>query len=738
MLWGTGDASTLHHILTVTWRIILVLLGVNALIIVHEFGHFVVARLCGVRCDKFYIWFDAYDFRFFRFKWGQTEYGLGWLPLGGYVKMLGQEDNPGGIKEEIERAKRESEKSPEAKKLLEEKEKEAKDLYAPDSYLSKNVFQRMAIISAGVIMNVLFAVICATFAFMLGFPEATSRIGSVLPSSPAWTVGLLPGDKVVALDGKPSSLFADITLAILDREPVVMTIEREQNGTVETIEKTVTPMMKKGQMTPLIGVSPSSSLNLTLREKAYSTTLDEAENERLSALFAAVPARSRLVAMNGEEVRTPADYQKLARKNLTKPIRFEFAETDKKGNLIEGGKRGGVELPPEAAAETGIRLTMGEITALADGSVGAGAGLKKQVKDATGEIVEHGDIPTAINNEPILDPLAFPFQIYQLASQSAGPKEILLTVKRNGESVDVPLSITEIPGYSGQTSFNGNLACQEIGISFEVLPVISGTDAGVTFSSDARPIGSLLDSIQFSLAKPGKDASKEIQQRYGAILHHGKKTKSGGFLYKIGSPEPEEAQTKALFWFAELVNQLPTGTPLKIESRNSAGDKFVLETTVTRPGTVQRIDRNIQFDVNETKIAKAKDFETALALGWNKTIDSMGLIYRQLKNIGRNISVKAFGGPVMIVDLAYRTTGTGDGTFLLFLCLIGANLAVINLLPIPVLDGGHLVFLLYEMIFRRPPNENIQIILSYIGLFLILGLMVWVIFLDVARIFGLM
>ncbi len=89
----------------IAWAVLLVILGLNALIIVHEFGHFIVARWCGVRCDKFYIWFDLFGYRLCRFRWGDTEYGIGWAPLGGYVKMFGQEDNPGEARAEIERAK---------------------------------------------------------------------------------------------------------------------------------------------------------------------------------------------------------------------------------------------------------------------------------------------------------------------------------------------------------------------------------------------------------------------------------------------------------------------------------------------------------------------------------------------------------------------------------------------------------------------------------------------------------
>ena len=142
----TEDASAWVNFLSITWRVFLVVLGVNMLVIVHEFGHFIVARMCGVRCDKFYIWFDAYGFKFFSFKHGDTEYGLGWLPLGGYVKMFGQEDNPGGIQAEIDRAKAENVQKGENLSEAEKKQRAdeinelEKQLYAPDSYLSKNVF----------------------------------------------------------------------------------------------------------------------------------------------------------------------------------------------------------------------------------------------------------------------------------------------------------------------------------------------------------------------------------------------------------------------------------------------------------------------------------------------------------------------------------------------------------------------------------------------------------------------
>ena len=86
-----------------------VLVGLGFVIFVHELGHFAVAKLCGVKCEKFYLGFDIAGLKLCKFRWGETEYGIGILPLGGYVKMLGQEDNPAKLREEMERAKQKAE-----------------------------------------------------------------------------------------------------------------------------------------------------------------------------------------------------------------------------------------------------------------------------------------------------------------------------------------------------------------------------------------------------------------------------------------------------------------------------------------------------------------------------------------------------------------------------------------------------------------------------------------------------
>src|SRR5829696_1232136 len=78
--------------------------GLGFVIFVHELGHFLVAKACGVKCEKFFLGFDIYGLKIFSFQWGETEYGIGILPLGGYVKMLGQDDNPARYSEEARRS----------------------------------------------------------------------------------------------------------------------------------------------------------------------------------------------------------------------------------------------------------------------------------------------------------------------------------------------------------------------------------------------------------------------------------------------------------------------------------------------------------------------------------------------------------------------------------------------------------------------------------------------------------
>jgi regulator of sigma E protease len=116
-----------------------------------------------------------------KFQWGETEYGIGILPLGGYVKMLGQDDNPANAAQERERSRAQTGHQGAAGVASTGAAAAPGNTPAldPRSYMAKSVPQRMAIISAGVIMNLIFAVIMAVAAYSMGVREVACGLGRV-------------------------------------------------------------------------------------------------------------------------------------------------------------------------------------------------------------------------------------------------------------------------------------------------------------------------------------------------------------------------------------------------------------------------------------------------------------------------------------------------------------------------------------------------------------------------------
>ncbi len=165
------------------------LLGLSLLIFIHELGHFVAARMFGIRVDKFYLFFDAYDRRLCRFRIGDTEYGIGWLPFGGYCKIAGMVD--------------ESMDTESLKKAPQ-----------PYEYRSKPAWQRFIVIVAGVFMNLVVGIFI--FAMLLFTREkqylSVSEVNrdGVQVSALARELGFQTGDRIVAVDGRRVHRFGDV------------------------------------------------------------------------------------------------------------------------------------------------------------------------------------------------------------------------------------------------------------------------------------------------------------------------------------------------------------------------------------------------------------------------------------------------------------------------------------------------------------------------------------------------
>ncbi len=126
----------------------------------------------------------------------------------------------------------------------------------------------------------------------------------------------------------------------------------------------------------------------------------------------------------------------------------------------------------------------------------------------------------------------------------------------------------------------------------------------------------------------------------------------------------------------------------------------------------------------------------AFALGLRETKESVWQVIVTLRKLVKGeLSVSGFGGPITIAHAAGNAASEGITSLLMFLTFLSANLAVLNFLPIPILDGGHMMFLLYEGIRGKPASERTMMILTYAGLIIILTLMVFVLGLDITRLF---
>ncbi len=208
--------------------------GLGAVIFVHELGHFLVAKACGVKVEKFMIGFDIGGYKV-SWRRGETVYGIGILPLGGYVKMLGQDDDPAHIKEQMEKSQ------------VDVHNANAKPIKGPDgetyyvdrrSYLAKSVPQRMAIISAGVVMNVIFAVIFAVIAYGMGVPYIPAIVSEVVPGSPAFRADIRPGDEIVKIGNRLDPTFlqlkSGVTLGDLEKG-IDCQVRRASDGKVVNV-----------------------------------------------------------------------------------------------------------------------------------------------------------------------------------------------------------------------------------------------------------------------------------------------------------------------------------------------------------------------------------------------------------------------------------------------------------------------------------------------------------------------
>lgn len=240
------------------------ILSLSILIVLHEGGHFFAAKLFNTRVEKFYLFFNPW-FSLFKKKIGETEYGIGWLPLGGYVKISGMIDE-----------------SMDKKQMSEEPK--------PYEFRAKPAWQRLIIMIGGVTVNaILGVVIFAMVLFTWGesyLPNENVKYGVMAADSAAYDIGIKDGDKIVAVGGQPLERFEQFTYLLIINEANTVTIERDgEQKTLEVPDGTIRKVTKNKAKALLMPRFPVEVAQVQKGSKAAEAGLKEGD---------------KIVAVNGQ------------------------------------------------------------------------------------------------------------------------------------------------------------------------------------------------------------------------------------------------------------------------------------------------------------------------------------------------------------------------------------------------------------------------------------------------------
>lgn len=603
-------------------RIAQVALGIGLVIFVHELGHFLAARWCGVRVETFSLGFGPKLFGWTR---GATTYQLAAVPLGGYVKMAGEEVAPGGE-------------------------------YAPDELPAKSVGQRFFIYSGGVLMNVVFALLVfpPLLFFGVSFPEPL--IGAVAPGGPAWEAGLQPGTRVLAVDGEPiysfESLAQEIALSKDDVIEMRVVPESPDGPRVERVVEVRAPYDESAGIR-LIGIGPAADPLMRLRVERDSAAFD-----------AGLRDDDRLVALGGSSDRLLERLEWAM--DRAEPLELEV-EREGQRRTLRVEPRFVTPRPREQRLNVGTAFD--RVIAVRENPAAGGLGL--QVDDrvlvvADRVIAESGDFAQAL-----------------LASVG---KDVECVIERDG--VEMRLHVGPF---------------------------------------DADTCAAILNDVAIA---PSPDAARVATRAGGPARLAG--MQDGDWIVRVG--ETPVSNWREILAATEQQARHGRALVVSVQRRAPDGQRQYLDLNV-QPEALALPDYGL-FTASATYVYRAGGAMDALEIGARSSWKFLGDTWSTLTGIFRgSVGSENMGGIISISRISYDWASAGLSKLIFFLCMLSLNLAFLNVLPIPVLDGGHLFFLLIEKVKGSPVNERVLGYSQMVGLVLILGLLVFVTFNDVRRLF---
>ena len=746
-------------------NILLVMIGFGAVVLVHEFGHFIAAKLSGIKVEAFSIGFPPTLVGILRTErgWririlpqffkkennesgdgglsftigkktraGETEYRIGLIPLGGFVKMLGQED-VGQV-----------EKSDD-----------------PRSYANKSVGARMAVIASGVLFNAISATIAFMVVFLIGINLPPAVVGGVIPGSPAERAGLKAGDKIIEIDGKNDDLdFSSIALAaaLSDvNEEVKVKVEHE-DGSVEEFELVAEQfpgekMRRFGELMPM---------SLTVGQVSDANALFE----RIGLL-----PGDKVRSVNGQDVQAHWEFEEIVESSLVPEVAV-LAERKKEDGSIEKVETQlqmemsfadsyAIEdeselfhicsMVPRLRVTAYLPPSKSKLIVLSEklmhllNKIGIGEKIvETEPALKSGDIIlAIGDVenPTykemryVITRDKELHDFVRRYTFEGLADLVADYKERdPCDIRRRYRRLDGLVKSYEemravVADFNEQALHRFVAKYEDEDLSLKVLRVDgNGVEKPITVALKPRRVQArVVIGVFVALDMEHPVVARSIETENGPE--------------KLGIPRGAvitKFNEVGVSNFYDLLREIrsSTGRQVTIDYRlgkETFGD-VVLDLSgdkdfVTVKSTLAEF---IPFEGLE-RCYKADNPVEAMVMGYRKTIMFIAQTYLTIKLlISRAVDIRALSGPVGIITMSYRIVAYRPPVYYVyFLGLISACIAVFNFLPLLPLDGGHIVLLLIEKVKGSALNVRAQEFMAYAGWVLIGAFFLYVTFNDV-------
>ncbi len=696
------------------------LLGIGLIIFIHELGHFLAAKKAGVRVDRFSLGFDpsirGHRLALIAFKYRGTEYVIGAIPFGGYVKMAG-------------------ETGPECQNKKDDRPRD-------DELVGKPPSTRAMVFAAGAVFNIVSAFIFFFLAFRIGVSFPAPVLGHVEVGRPAWLAGLRPGDHVVAIDGKEIGDFSEIAISSALGDP-----DRPRVLTVRRGDKALEPVEILPEWTPAEGLHTFGvyrSYSSEIKEVQVGSAAaragirdgDQFVGIKMDGVFASGPAslfpRGPLLEYLGRH--PGADFQLGVKRAgtpeniwvtvelLQKPLSNQkpFLGVSPVLTCVEAVRKG-ADAARHFAPGDRIRTAADKPVSSIDWihvleRFGSSGPVKLEVESITGQVMLLSIDAANLIQWSLDKDIHWMPELKVIKVGTTSPLSAIL------QAGDVVRGVGENPKPTNSPeNFARALSSARPGAPLWVLrggtvhtlnlplSVTGGSDLGVEW-----------DSMPPVTVFPGSAAAAGGIRSGDKILEvDGRPIRSFNDLIDVvgGIRNPR----------ATVVRWLPAG--------NDAAESKTLDLL-----TGDRIQSyaEIGIDFRELLIPVQVGFIEAFHLSAKRTVIVAQQVLMTLKGLfSRQVAFTNLQGPIGIIYLIRTVSEFGLGTFIFYLALLSVNLGLFNLLPFPILDGGHLLFLAIEKIKGSPVNLRVQEVLSTVAFILIIGLFFFVFWNDIRRVGGL-